>query len=201
MARPREFNRDQAVDQAVETFWDLGYESTSTAVLVDRLGIAKSSLYAAFGSKDDLYTEAMDRYIEGLRTRAIEPLRADGPAMEVLRDFFRRAAVRWIPEGERLRCCMVVRASLAGSDQPPAIRQRTRQAIAELDDAFYALLRRARDEESLPPSLGLRGTARFLTTTYQALNIAALAGRDRRELREIVDCALATLAPGQGASQ
>lgn len=49
-----EFDRSEALRQAMETFWDLGYEGASTAVLVDRLGIARSSLYAAFGSKDGL---------------------------------------------------------------------------------------------------------------------------------------------------
>lgn len=201
LARPAEFDRNEALRQAMETFWDLGYEGASTAVLVDRLGIARSSLYAAFGSKDELYAEAMDRYIEGLRVRVIDQLRAEGPAMEVLRDFFRRAADRGTPEGEQLRCCMVVRACLAGPDQPPAIRQRTRQAIQELDDAFHALLRRARDEGSLAPGVKLREAARFLTTTFQALNIAALAGRDRRERRDIVRRALATLDPRHGASE
>lgn len=199
MARPREFERDEAVHRAMETFWDLGYERTSTAVLVDRLGIARSSLYAAFGSKDELYAEAMDRYIENLQKRVIGELRAEGPAMDVLRSFFRRVADRGTPDGERLRCCMVVRAALAGPDQPPEIRERTRQAMAELDEAFHDLLRRASEEGSLARGVKLRDTARFLTTTFQALNLAALAGRDRRELREIMRCALATLDAPQGA--
>ena len=60
MARPREFDRTKALHQAVEAFWEMGYEGTSTATLVERLGIGRSSLYAAFGSKDELYAEAMD---------------------------------------------------------------------------------------------------------------------------------------------
>ena len=76
MARPREFDRDAALRQAMESFWELGYEGTSTATLVERLGIGRSSLYAAFGSKDGLYVEAMDHYIRDLRVRAIDKLRA-----------------------------------------------------------------------------------------------------------------------------
>lgn len=201
MARPREFDRNEALGQAMETFWDLGYEGASTEVLVDRLGIGRSSLYAAFGSKDELYVEVMDRYIDNLRLRVIDKLRAGGPAMKVIRTFFRQVADRGTPDGERLRCCMVVRACLAGSDQRPGIRRRARQAIDELDDAFLALLRRARDEGSLRGGDRLRDSARFLTTTFQTLNIAALAGRDRRELREIVRHALASLDLAQGASK
>jgi TetR/AcrR family transcriptional repressor of nem operon len=193
MARPREFDRSKALSQAMETFWDLGYEGASTAALVKRLGIGRSSLYAAFGSKDELYAEAMGSYVRDLRVRVIDKLRAEGPAMDVLTDFFLGVAERGSPNGAPLRCCMVVRAALSGADQSPEIRKRVKKAIAELDDAFHDLLRRARKEGTLGNGDKLRDSARFLTTTFQALNVAALAGRDRRELREISRKALATL--------
>jgi len=192
MARPREFDRTRALRQAMEAFWELGYEGTSTAALVERLGIGRSSFYAAFGSKDELYAEAMDSYVRDLRGRVIDKLRAAGPAMDVLEGFFLGVAERGAPHGEPLRCCMVVRACLSGSDQSPEIRARIKQAIAELDDAFHDLLRRARDEGTLGHTNKLRDSARFLTTTFQALNVAALCGRNRRELREIIRQALAT---------
>ena len=192
MARPREFDRPEALRQAMEAFWELGYEGASTAALVERLGIGRSSLYAAFGSKDELYAEAMDRYIRDLRVRVIGKLRAEGPAMDVLEKFFLGIAERGA-NGEPLRCCMVVRASLSGVEQSPEIRVRTKKAIAELDDAFHHLLQRARKEGSLGNGRKLRDSARFLTTTFQGLNVAALAGRSRRELREIIRNALATL--------
>lgn len=193
MARPREFDRTTALRQAMEAFWELGYEGTSTAALVERLGIGRSSLYAAFGSKDELYAEAMDSYVRDLRVRVIGKLRAEGPAMDVLENLFLGVAERGAPNGEPLRCCMVVRACLSGTDQSPEIRARTRKAIGELDDAFHDLLQRARDEGALGDCSKLRDSARFLTTTFQALNVAALAGRSRRELREIIRKALTTL--------
>ena len=193
MARPREFDRTKALQEAMQAFWELGYEGTSTAALVERLGIGRSSLYAAFGSKDELYAESMDRYIRDLRVRVVGKLRAEGPAMDVLEKFFLGVAERGAPNGEPLRCCMVVRASLSGTNQSPEIRARVKKAVAELDDAFHKLLQRARKEGTVGNGSKLRNSARFLTTTFQALNVAALAGRDRRELREIIRQALATL--------
>ena len=193
MARPREFDRPGALRQAMEAFWELGYEGTSTAILLERLGIGRSSFYAAFGSKDELYTEAMDSYVRYLRVRVIDKLRAEGPAMDVLEDFFLGVAERGAPSGEPLRCCMVVRACLSGTEQPPEITARIHEAIAEQDDAFHHLLKRARAEGTLGNAGNLRASARFLTTTFQALNVAALAGRDRRELRQIIRKALTTL--------
>ncbi len=193
MARPREFDRNKALHLAMETFWELGYEATSTGVLVSRMGIGRSSLYATFGSKEELYAEAMDSYVRDLRVRVIERLEADGPALEILEDFFLSVAQRRGSTDEPLRCCMIVRASISGTDQTPEIRTRIKKTIEELDRAFFKLLQRAREEGTLKTNTKLRDSARFLTTTFQALNVAALAGRDCRELREIISRALTTL--------
>lgn len=193
MARPRGFDRDEALTRAMQAFWELGYENTSTAVLEERLNIGRSSLYATFGSKDALYAESMDRYIEDLRRRVIARLRAEGPALKVLEDFLLGVAERGGPGGDPLRCCMIVRACTSGQDQTPEIRERIQKAVRELDDAFNNLLQRAREEGALRGGGELRDSARFLTTTFQSLNVAAHAGRTRSELRRIVRTALSGL--------
>ena len=99
----------------------------------------------------------------------------------------------WEGYAAALRCCMVVRASLSGARQSPEIRERVKKTVAELDDAFHTLLQRARYEGTLGNGSKPRDSARFLTTTFQALNVAALAGRSRRELRQIIRNALTTL--------
>lgn len=62
MARPREFDRDEALAKARDAFWTRGYEGTSMADLVSELGIASARIYAAFGSKEDLFREAIGLY-------------------------------------------------------------------------------------------------------------------------------------------
>jgi AcrR family transcriptional regulator len=56
--RPREFDRDKALERAMLAFWQRGYEGTSMADLVQALGIASARIYAAFGSKQDLFRAA-----------------------------------------------------------------------------------------------------------------------------------------------
>ncbi|MFS4517744.1 TetR/AcrR family transcriptional regulator, partial [Delftia tsuruhatensis] len=63
--RPREFDRDQALERAMLAFWRRGYEGTSMADLVQALGIASARIYAAFGSKQDLFREAVQHYEAG----------------------------------------------------------------------------------------------------------------------------------------
>jgi hypothetical protein len=87
----------------------------------------------------------------------------------------------------------VTRASISIAEQPDRIKTRIAAFVDELDAAFYALLRRARQEGALDPGTDLRDTARYLTTTLQALNVAAHAGRSSRELRQLARRALSTV--------
>src|SRR6476659_4448281 len=65
MGRPREFDVDQALDCALRVFWRKGYEGATLPDLTQAMGINRPSLYAAFGSKEELFRKALDRYAEG----------------------------------------------------------------------------------------------------------------------------------------
>lgn len=75
--RPRAFSDDEVLDALVQLFWTQGYEATSMADIVDATGLSKSSLYNTFGSKDELFKKALDRYIEH-RTGMLVDVLADG---------------------------------------------------------------------------------------------------------------------------
>ena len=62
MARPREFDRDEALERATGVFWAKGFASTSTDDLLTAMGIGRQSLYNAFQDKRALYLEALERY-------------------------------------------------------------------------------------------------------------------------------------------
>ena len=64
MARPREFDMDEALDAAMSTFWTQGYEATSMTDLMEATGLHKGSLYKAFDDKHDLFMKSLSRYLD-----------------------------------------------------------------------------------------------------------------------------------------
>src|ERR1700709_867656 len=86
MVRIREFDTDAAIEAALVTFRDTGYEGTSIQALVEATGVGRGSLYAAFGSKDGLSLQALDRYRENYADPLIALLGTEAPALELIRE-------------------------------------------------------------------------------------------------------------------
>ncbi|NEE42183.1 TetR/AcrR family transcriptional regulator, partial [Streptomyces sp. SID7982] len=112
--RPRGFDADQALERAMLVFWEHGYEGASLAALTDAMGISATSMYAAFGNKQELFRKAMERYATGpsdYLVRALEQPTARGVATEILAGTIRTTTRPSGPQG-----CLGVQGALAASD-------------------------------------------------------------------------------------
>ena len=78
MARPREFDSNAALENAMQVFWAKGYKATSLRNICASTGLGRSSLYAAFGDKRGLYLKALDRY-EGAGVDRVLPRHSRAP--------------------------------------------------------------------------------------------------------------------------
>ena len=85
MARPREFDIDEALQAAMEVFWDRGFEATSLADLMEATSLHKGSIYKAFGSKQELFTRALTQYLDDIYARMQSELEAPESAKEGIR--------------------------------------------------------------------------------------------------------------------
>ena len=191
MARPREFDRDDVLEKAMTAFWDHGFESTSLAVLTARMGISRASLYDTFGSKDELFAEAMARYNQMMHERFLAPLRAPGDPLKTLRGFlYGMADQLCTPEGHT---CLVIKAATSPCKDRGQAGAGLIQCMKTVDDAFHALLVRAKAAGQIDPSRNLRSLSRLLTSVMHGLNVRAGVQADRRVLRELVREALSIL--------
>ncbi|WP_432572618.1 TetR/AcrR family transcriptional regulator [Kineococcus sp. SYSU DK005] len=197
--RPRAFDRDDALRRAAHLFWRHGFSGTSTRALSDALGISSSSLYAAFGSKAQLFDEAVRTY--ALRYSAIyERAVAEASIAGVLE----RVLVDSVEEFTRVQDghpgCLTSSAVMADASGTLDVRTH----VADLQRADEARLR-ARIERAVAEGELARETdpavlAALVQTLWQGLAARAELGAGRQELTEVARLALAFLAPADSGS-
>src|SRR5256885_1605197 len=161
--RPREFDRDQALERAMLAFWRRGYEGTSMADLVQALGIASARIYAAFGSKQDLFREAVQRYEAGDggfadRAMAQEPRVRDALA-RVLRD-----AVATYTDDAHPLGCMVVTAATNCAEENEAVAAWLAEHRRQRTQSLIDRLQRALDEGELRAGTDVQALGDFYAT-------------------------------------
>jgi TetR/AcrR family transcriptional repressor of nem operon len=104
--RPREFDEDVVLDALVGLFWERGFEAASIADIAEVAGLNKSSLYNAFGSKEELFRRVLDRYIAG-RGAALAQITAGERGLDALLDLIDAVQAEAVSEVGRLGCFAV----------------------------------------------------------------------------------------------
>ncbi|GGL01183.1 TetR family transcriptional regulator [Sphaerisporangium melleum] len=192
MARSKEFDPHEALQAALELFWERGYEATSMADLVERLGVARASLYATFGSKHDLYLLALRRYIETRRPSPIEILSQPGPALPAVRALVEHYAVDSVNDVRR-RGCMVVNAAAEMLPGDAEVGRLLDANWTAMETALTSALTRARAQDELPKGRDPRALARFLLVFLQGLRLVSKGSPDPGRLRDAAAQALSVL--------
>jgi AcrR family transcriptional regulator len=188
MARPRTFDIQAAIDQALLLFWKNGYEGTSLSDLTEAMGINRPSFYAAFESKEALFRRVLDRYAQGPASeivRSIEAPTARGVVEGLLYGYADAAGSRKRPRG-----CLLVQGALACSDESDVIRRDLAERRAAVETALRGRLERAKREGDLPPTAEPADLARFIWTVCQGIAVQAAGGATRAELRRVATQAL-----------
>ena len=188
MGRPRAFDKDQALDQALHVFWAKGYEGTSIADLTEAMGINPPSLYAAFGNKEALFRQAMDRY-EARRDEIMEEAFAAPTAREAMTRLLRGTADR-LSDKNSPRGCAMVQGALSGGEECEAVKRDLAARRAGGEALIRERLKRAKREGDLPADADPAALARFITTILQGMAVQAAGDATRKELRAIADMAL-----------
>ncbi|KAB2382851.1 TetR/AcrR family transcriptional regulator [Actinomadura montaniterrae] len=183
MARTKEFDPDAALQHALELFWERGYEATSMADLVERLGIARASVYATFGGKHELFLRALERYIETTDPKIAEALSQPGPVLPAVRALIDRYADEAGRERPRLGCLVVNTAvELAGRDAEAA--RLVEASWNFLEASLTSALTRARAQGELPADADPRALARLLLVIFQGMRVLGRAPAEESRIRD-----------------
>jgi TetR/AcrR family transcriptional regulator, copper-responsive repressor len=190
MGRPRGFDRDTALEQALSEFWRYGYEATSIATLTAAMGIKPPSLYAAFGDKRKLFTEAVAHYQETHGAFTSRALAEEPTARQAVERVLREAAAHYTDPGHPPGCLVISAAINHGPEtadveaQLRALREAGKRAITERikDDIMAGRLPASTDSEAL-------GT--FYSVTIQGMSRQAQDGATAEDLDKVASLALA----------
>jgi AcrR family transcriptional regulator len=188
IGRPRDFDLDKALDQALAVFWHKGYEGASLAELTKAMGINRPSLYAAFGNKEALFRKALDRYAAGpaayVQAALAEPT-ARGVAQRLLKGTIDVLADPRNPPG-----CLWVQGALACGEPAEPIRRELAERRAQGQAAIQRRFKRAIAEGDLPAGTDAAALARFIATINLGMAVQAAGGATRAQLRRIAEMAM-----------
>ncbi|WP_317202070.1 TetR/AcrR family transcriptional regulator [Janthinobacterium sp.] len=171
-------------------FWRNGYEGTSVAELTAALGITPPSLYAAFGSKELLYREALERYLSSRGTSMMAALDQPGAARAAVAAMLERAAALFADDDAPAGCPIASGALRCGPENG-AVSGQTASLRRLAGEAILQRVERARAEGELAPDVDGAALASFYATVVQGMSVQAIDGASRTELDAIAGCALA----------
>ncbi|MGW0187392.1 TetR/AcrR family transcriptional regulator [Streptomyces sp. NPDC003362] len=192
MGRPKQFDPDAAVEQAMEVFWRKGYAGTTPQDLVDALGIGKGSLYNAFGSKHALFEQALRRYRDSQAVALIQMLEEPGPVKARLRKALELLARMDLADPDR-RGCMAVNtaAELAGTDE--SATELVRRMFDRTEDALRALVEEGQRAGEIAPDRDPAALASLLLNTLVGLRLMARVAEGPERIARVIDAVIDSL--------
>lgn len=192
MARPREFDSDQALEQAMRVFWKQGYGATSLQDLMKAAGVQKQSLYGAFGDKRSLFLKCLSLYttqtllqVEKMLNEPVSPLAGIECVM--------RYATRPPDSKDGPAGCLVANTALELGARDPDVLHEIRRMFRGFEKLFASAVRKAREQGEIAAGLDSVAVAQSLTNTINGIRILEKTGASRQQIRTVVDMALGAL--------
>ena len=189
--RPRGFDRDEALHRAMEVFWERGYEGTSISELTRAMGINAPSLYAAFGSKEELFRDAVARY-DAHEGSATERALGEQPTARAAIEAMLRENADLYADPTRPSGCMVVLGTTTWTPHNAEVRRYLAGLRHRTSELIRERLERAVEAGELPPGTEVEALAAYYNTVLEGLSIQARDGASREAMHAIIDCAMAT---------
>jgi AcrR family transcriptional regulator len=186
--RPRVFDMDEALDKALQIFWNRGYEGASLAELTEALGVNKPSLYAAFGNKEELFKKALSRYAAG-PVAFVRDVINEPTAREVAESFLFKA-VEFLTQPTQPKGCMIAQGALSGGESTQLVKEILIKYRKSYENLLAERFEKAKLEGDLSSDAEPKELAKYLATLHQGMSVQATSGATKDELIKTVNLAL-----------
>lgn len=192
MARPKEFEVDEALEAALDAFWDHGYNAISLSDVMVKMGLNKGSLYNTFGNKHTLFMAALDRYEQQGLQRIQETLERLGSVKAAIQAWMLgNYANCKVDEG--YRGCFHYNTILEMTSHDEAIAKQLKQYAQSLELIMQQALDRGKAEGEFASDLDSKRMAKFLMNTNAGLQVTMKLSSSKREFQSLVEIALSVL--------
>ena len=192
MARQKAFDRQVALEKAMETFWQYGYEGTSIQTLLQAMGINRGSLYDTFKDKRSLFLEAITHYEATVIEAAMQQLEAPEASKAAIIEHF-QSLVNYIASDQSRWGCFTtnIAVELCNHDQKAA--SQIEHSLRRIQQAFLHALKNAQAQKEIDASADIEAISYFLICTLQGLRVMGKVNPDRQILEQIVNTTLSVL--------
>jgi len=195
--RPRAYQPEIALGKALDLFRKDGFAATSLDDLSAATGMNRPSLYGAFGDKRELYIKSYQRYRADARAAMIDIFRDQMPIRQRLERIYAAALEIYLSGEASPRGCFTVMTAASEAVADPDIRKLVLEGFFELDKAFAACFRLAKENGELPERANPEVLAQLASATIHTIAIRARAQVPRKELEAIVKGAIEMMAPAK----
>jgi TetR/AcrR family transcriptional repressor of nem operon len=184
MARPREFEDQEALDAAIQCFWARGYEATSVRDLADSMGITGASLYNAFGDKRSLFRRALERYAERSFRDRVKRLEGLAPR-QAIGAFFAEVVERSLNDRRR-KGCMLVNSALEVAPHDAEFRGVVAGVLTEVEAFFRRSVEAGQADGTIAARQSADDLARLLLAALLGIRVLARVRPERDLLQGLV---------------
>ncbi|MFC6647211.1 TetR/AcrR family transcriptional regulator [Granulicella cerasi] len=191
MGRPRGFDTTAALDAAMRVFWEKGYEGATLRNLESAMRINRSSMWTAFGTKEDLFKLAFERYINDYQGYIREAL--EKPTIREVVESALRGTVDFLSTPGNPKGCLSVHGALAVGDESDSVKQWLIEGRRAGEIRARKRFEDAKKTGDLSKGIDPAAAARYVATIIQGLGVQAASGATKAELTKTVDMALRNL--------
>lgn len=190
--RPPAFNHEDALEKALQVFWQRGYEGASMAELTETLGINRPSIYAAFGNKEALFRRALSKYAAGPVAYIADALSA--PTANLVVEKILTQSALFLTDPANPSGCMMVLGALSGGKDSELIKQELIAHRKNFEEKLKQRFELAKTQSELAQNVDAASLAKYIATLHQGLSVQAASGAKRDELLSVVELALKSWA-------
>ena len=192
MARTKDFDENEVLCKAIQLFWHKGYNGTSMQDLVDGLGISRSSLYGTYTDKHTLFLKALESYQNPGTQKIQQIIDQPGPAKETVKKLLEFTVDELLGDKQQ-KGCFMVNAEVEVAPHDAKVNNLICQNDQQMEDAFYRVIQKGKDNGEIKNSQDARALARFIFNAVKGMQVTVKSTTDKTVFDDVMALTVSAL--------